>query len=675
MRCLNALTLATATALVSLPTGAAEGMWPLNLLPEAALEAHGLKPDLARLRAVAVNVGGGSGAFVSPHGLVLTNHHVISECLDQLSTPQRPLQTTGFVATKPSDALRCPGLVVKVLQGIDDVSDQIPDDAAGRKAAMARLTGPDCPRQEVCELVPLYGGAVHHRYRHRSWTDVRLVMAPEAQSANFGGDDDNFAYPRFAFDFALLRVHEASGQAHRPAHWLRPAQRPLQRGDAVLVVGHPYVTERQKSISQLEAERDHHMPLRIDRAARELEALRAYAQTHPDAQRQTMDMVLNLENTLKLARGELAALGTPSLTQRLRDEEATIRRTAATQPPWQAMAETEAAAARLAPWLSALLPPEGSVLDRVQRTLALRTERQRPVDERLDDFHEPDEEAETDRLSAEPPTALALEEWRLADHIGWMQARLGAEHPAVRIAMADQPDPGTAARHWLSGTALTMASHRRLLLKLDDDALAQHPDRLLRLALALHPELHRLRQAWESDVRLPRLAQAKALAQARWQSLGRGAPPDATGTLRLSFGRVSEQTLGGLRQPWFSTLGGLWARADGFHHQPPFDLAPRLAAARHRLDARTPLNFISTPDIVGGNSGSPILNAAGEWVGVVFDGNLDSLASAYGYDEARTRAVSVHLEAIRLALREVYPAQHLADEMGLRSTGLRQSRP
>lgn len=654
---------------------AAEGMWPLNLLPQDALQAHGLRPNVARLQAVSVNVGGASGSFVSPNGLVLTNHHVISECLDHLSTAQRPLQTTGFVAAKPGDALRCPGLVAKVLQGIDDVTDQIPADAAGRKAAIDRLTGPDCPAQQLCELVPLYGGAVHHRYRHRNWNDVRLVMAPEAQSANFGGDDDNFAYPRFAFDFALLRVYEANGKPHRPTHWLRPAQKPLQLGDAVMVPGHPYVTERQKTIAQLEAERDLHTPLWIDRASQELEALRAYARTSPEAQRQSMDMVLSLENGLKVIRGELVALRTPALMQRLRDEEAAIRRAASTQAPWEAVAQAEAAALRLAPLRAALQAPGGSLLGQVLQILAVRAERHRPADQRLEGFHDREAEQQAEELSADRPVHLALEQVRLAQHIAWMQSRLGPDHPWVRTAMGGQPNPEAAARHWLQGTALTDWSQRRSLLTLDDEALAQHPDRLVQLARALHPDLHRLRHAWEAEVRQPRLAQAKALAQARWQVQGRSAPPDATGTLRLSFGRVAEQDLGGLRQPWFSTLGGLWARADGFDHRPPFDLAPRLKAARQRLDDRTPLNFISTADIVGGNSGSPILNAAGDWVGVVFDGNLDSLSSAYVFDEARTRTVSVHLEAIRLALREVYRASHLADEMGLGKSGLRQSHP
>jgi len=675
MRPLPSLALAVAGALVGAPAPAAEGMWPLNLLPQAALEAHGLKPDVARLQAVSVNVGGASGSFVSPHGLVLTNHHVISECLDHLSTPARPLQSTGFVAAKPAQALRCPGLVAKVLQGIDDVTDQIPADTAGRKAAIDRLTGADCPKGEVCELVPLYGGALHHRYRHRTWNDVRLVMAPEAQAANFGGDDDNFAYPRFAFDFALLRVYEPNGQPHRPAHWLRPARHDLKLNDAVMVPGHPYVTERQKTLAQLEAERDLHTPLWIDRAAQELEALRAYAQTSPDAQRQTMDMVLNLENGLKVIRGELAALRTPALMQRLRDEESAIRRVAGSQAPWEAVAQAEAAAMRLAPLRTALQAPAGSLLGQVLQVLAVRAERHRPAEERLEGFHDREAEQQAEELGADRPVHLGVEQVRLTQYIAWMQARLGGEHPWVRTALAGQPDAAAAARHWLAGTALTDLAQRRALLTLDDDALARHPDRLVQLARALHPDLHRLRHEWETQVRQPRLAQARALAQARWQAQGRGAPPDATGTLRLSFGRVAEQDLGGLRQPWFSTVGGLWARADGFGHQAPFDLAPRLAAARPRLDDRTPLNFISTPDIVGGNSGSPILNAAGDWVGVVFDGNLDSLASAYVFDETRTRTVSVSLAAIRLALREVYPAQHLADEMGLGKSGLRQSRP
>ncbi len=645
--------------------GAAEGMWPLNMLPTTALSQARLQPNTAQLQGAAVNVGGASGGFVSANGLVLTNHHVVSDCIDKLSTAARPLQQTGFVAASPQDELRCPGLSVRVLVGIDEQL-RLPNQAAARKAAIHHLERKGCPASQVCQVVALYGGAVHQRYRYRNWSDVRLAMAPEGQAANFGGDDDNFGYPRFAFDFALLRVYDANGRPHHPAHWLRPTSSPLRLGDGVMVVGHPYQTERMLTVAQLEAQRDVLLPLRVQALEAELVGLRRFAAQSPEAARQVVDLINGAENSLKANRGELAALRDAAIFQLKRDEETRIRSQAGTSAPWDAVAQATQAQRTMAPTLAAMRMPYGSLLGDVLDGLAVHDESRRPAGQRLEAFSGVGASTIRETVSADRPVYLPLERARLAHFIERAQNLLGSEHAWVQTLLGGEATPQAAAQRWMTDTALVRARARRALLAEGTKAAPDVP--LLTLAQQLLPLYRAALQRSETEVHQALLTQADALAKARWQALGRSAAPDATGTLRLSWGRTAEVSLGGLRQPWASTFGGLWDRADAFAATPPFNLAPSVAAARNSIDPRVPLNFIATTDIVGGNSGSPVVNAQGEWVGVAFDGNLDSLAGNYVYDERSNRMVSVHIQAIGQALNTIYPASHLARELGLRQS-------
>jgi len=638
---------------------AAEGMWPLNLLPTQALREHGLEPRVALLQGATVQLPYGTGSFVSADGLVLTNHHVVSECIDALSSEREPLQQRGFVAATRRAERRCPGVEVQVLLGIDDVGALLPTDAAARRARIAMLEGAECPRGERCRVVALYGGAVQHRYRYRVWQDLRLVMAPEAQAANFGGDDDNFNYPRYAFDFALLRVYDADGRPHRPRHWLRPARQALREGDSLLVPGHPYRTDRLFTVAQLEAQRDHVLPEELAALDFELARLNAYAASGTEAERQVADLRATLENSRKAQRGALAALERPALLRLKAEEEARVRAAAASTAPWDAAARSAQAGARLARERIARELPAGSPLGLLVDLLSLREQRKLPAAQRLAAFTGAAEADLLPQLGADSRPYTALEAVRLRAHRDWATQRLGASHPWVQ-ALAETPD-------LLSEGELLNGAARLRLLELDDNALAEmsRSEPMLRLALRLLPLRLALARQIEVEVQAPLAGQTEAIARARWQLLGRDSAPDATFTLRLSFGRATEVSSAGTRHPWQTNFGGLYARADAFGGKPPFDLAPRVAAARSRIGAAEPLNFIGTPDIVGGSSGSPVLNADHQWVGLAFDGNLDSLAGQYLYDAVSNRMVGVHQRAILLALTRIYPARHLARELGL----------
>jgi hypothetical protein len=388
----------------------------------------------------------------------------------------------------------------------------------------------------------------------------------------------------------------------------------------------------------------------------ELALLRAHAARGPEAARQVADLQATLENSRKSRHGALEALLKPGLLKAKQAREAELR--AAGDAPWQAAARSAQAAARLAGEQHAIALPMNSQISLLVDALTLRAERLLPEKERLADFQGAAEAGLLAQLGGNSPFHADLEALRLRGHIERARTQLGAQHPWVQ-ALREAP----ASARWASG------AERLALLTRSDAELAADPDPLLRLAQALLPLRRDFERRWAAEVEQPLLGASEAIAQAGFQRYGSTQAPDATFTLRLSFGRAQGVTSGGYRHPWQTTFGGLYARADAFEHQPPFDLAPRVAAARERLPARAPLNFIGTPDIVGGNSGSPVLNARHEWVGLAFDGNLDSLAGDYVYDESSNRMVALHQEGIRLALTTIYPARHLAREMGLRQSG------
>lgn len=663
---MSALRLPIARALLALaalspllaasPARAAGGMWPLNLLPQQTLHEHGLQPDVELLQRASVLLPYGSGSFVSPQGLVLTNHHVISECVDALSSPRQPLQQRGFVAATRAAERRCPGVEVQVLQGIDDLSAELLAlDEAARSLRIAELEGVACPTGQRCRVVPLYGGALLQRYRSQVWNDVRLVMAPEMQAANFGGDDDNFNYPRFAFDFALLRVYEADGRPHRPSHWLRPAAQALRDGDALMVPGHPYRTERGLTVDQLQTLRDAVLPATLQALTFELDLLAGYARGSAEAERQVSELRATLENSRKARQGALDALQHPGLLQAKAEQEQRVRAGSPDTAAWDAVARSARAEARLAREHALRQLPHGSLLAGLVELLSLRAEQALPEADRLPAYRGAAAQQLLAQLGAEQRELPELEQARLEAYVGWARGQLGSDNPWAALLTAPPVLP-----RWSRGAA------RVALLTASDAQLAADPDPLLQLALSLVP-LHRdWQRRVEAEVRAPLQGASEAIAQARWAQLGREQAPDATFTLRLSFGRSAAITSAGLRHPWKTTMGGLFARADAFDGQAPFDLAPRVAAARGRLNPRTPLNFIGTPDIVGGNSGSPVLNSRHEWVGLAFDGNLDSLAGDYHYDGTSNRMVALHQQAIREALTKIYPATHLARELGLK---------
>ena len=680
--------LAATLLLAAGPAPADEGMWAFEHPPIAQIrERHGvtLTPAwLDALRAASVNYGA-SGSFVSDRGLLMTNHHVALSCIANVSSRGRDLARDGFLARRPADEIRCPGDAARVLVSTEDVTDAITQATAGarndeernsrRKIAIAEQES-RCKQSSGlrCEVVAMYSGALFQLYRFQEWEDVRLVFAPEYQAAFFGGDPDNFVFPRFALDVALFRVYDKAGQPVRPAHHLRLASQPLKDGDLVFSAGHPHQTERLMTLAQLNELRDVELPLHVASAENMQALLQAYSRRSPEAARQALDSLFGTENWLKSQRGQLDALRDPVVMARKADDEARFRAAyaklsapagsaaAAMTDPWQQIdAATQRHRSRAAElWTvgygyRTLFATAGQLVEQAY-------ERQLPEGERLPDYRDAAMNGMERELKAELPVYKDLEVVRLTGVLADAKRLLAADHPYLRATLGSDT-PEAAAERLIRSSSVDQAAERTRLLAGGVAAIEASTDPLIRAARAVYPLRRALQRFNEEQVQSPIERAAQALGQARFAIDGFKVPPDATGTLRLSYGVVRGYQSHGWTMPWKSTWGGWLARADSFDQRPPFNLPARIEKSRRQVDPRTPLNLVSTLDIIGGSSGSPVVNQRGEWVGLVFDSNLEALGGAFVYTDERARALSVHADAIVTALDQVYGAPALAREL------------
>ncbi len=656
-----------------------EGVWTFDHPPTQAIKStYGFdvgREWLDALRLSAVRVGGGaSGAFVSTDGLVLTNHHVALSCTQELSTASRDFVRDGFVARSRKDERTCPGYEVRRLESFDDVTDAMraavssTDEAAvtaERNIAIARLEN-DCSATTGlrCEVVTLYRGAVYQVYRYRVWTDVRLVIAPEARIGFFGGDADNFVFPRFDLDFALLRVYD-HGQPLKTPHHLRVGQRGLEEGDVVFAAGHPYSTDRLVTLAQLEFDRDARYPWMIASAKRQRQLLQQFAARSAESRRRAAGNLFGTENWLKSMAGEYKALQEVGLIKRKAEEEAQLRAYAGAigdADPWKRIETTTRKQASVL--------KESWVVGYGYRTLfgtaghlvELANERALPDGERLAKYRDSEVPTLVLQLTQDAPIYKDLEIARVAGY--WQEAldTLGADHPFVKRVLGGR-SPLDAATAAIEASKLDRVDERKRLVDGGLAAVNASSDPLIVLARSVYPLRRRLAKFEEVEIDTPIRQGADAIGRLRFKRSGTDTYPDATGTLRLSYGAVRGYDADGTLTPWRTNFWGLYARSAAFGAQSPFDLPATWVAKQRQLALGTPLNFVSTLDIIGGSSGSPVVDRDGALVGLIFDGNLEALAGRYVYTDDKARAIAVDARAIVEALTNVYGVRHLVDEM------------
>jgi hypothetical protein len=661
-----------------------EGMWtfenpPTKLIQEKyhfTLTKAWL--DHVRLSSVRLN-DGGSGSFVSPHGLLLTNHHVARGQLQKSSTAAKDYIKDGFYAASPADELKSPDLEVNVLMSTEDVTSRVnaatknaknaEDEFAARKSVIATIESESLQKTGLrSDVVTLYQGGEYWLYRYKKYTDVRIVFAPEQQTAFFGGDPDNFTYPRYDLDMALFRVYE-NGKPIETPNYLKWNPKGAAAGDLVFVSGNPGSTQRLDTLTQLEYQRDTYLPNILNILHARIAVLEKFSATSPEHARQAGSQIFGLQNSLKALGGELKGLKDPHVMDTKREDEAKFKSAVMRNPElkakyagaWDQIAEAESKAAARAKqqFYHGLDSPLANTAMTIVEYVA---EIKKPDGKRLPGFHDAQLESLRFQLLSHAPTYKDMEIARMTGALELDLAHVGSDDPFVKTVLNGKT-PHEAAVQMIGGTRLDDPALRKQLIEGGETAVASSTDPEIVLARKLDPLRREMIKWTEDNVASVEQRAGEQLGKARFAVFGRSTYPDATFTLRLSYGTVKGYPMNGTQAPPKTTFYGLYDRAAGFDYKPPFDVTPRWRDAAPKLDLSTPFNFVSDNDIIGGNSGSPVIDRNGEIVGLVFDGNIESLVGDFVFDGETNRTVSVHTAAMTEALSKLYGAAKLLDEL------------
>lgn len=665
-----------------------EGMWLYNSFPKDKVKAkYGFEPsqqwlDQVRLSSVRFN-NGASGSFVSADGLTLTNHHVGADCIEQLSTGGRDYMKTGFYAHSLAEESKCPDLELNQLLSMEDVTTQV---NAAVKPAMSAADAGEAARAAMsaiekscsgstglrCDVVTLYAGAVYNLYRYKKYTDVRLVFAPEFDAAFFGGDPDNFTYPRYDLDVAFFRVYEDNKPARlgNYLHWSRAG---VKEGDLIFLSGNPGSTDRLKTVSELEFLRDVSYPLHLTFLPRRIALLQGFSSISDENARIAGGELFGYQNLYKRINGSEQGLRDEHLMAAKALDERNLRAAITSNPklnaevgdPWSAIAQAMAAEKKnylSYCYLERFYGFNSELAELARKLVRVTEEKTKPNGERLREYADSKLPSLEQQLFSTAPIYKSVETVDLADSLADMQQAMGENNPTVQKVLRGKT-PDEVARNLIDGTKLDDVAVRKQLYAGGVRAVEASSDPLIVLARSVDPDARAVRKVNDDEVEAVEGQEGAKIAKARFAEAGFHEPPDATFTLRLAYGVVRGYTEGNRVIPYFTTFAGLYQHSADHGNQPPYRLPERWMVSKPKLNLDTPLNFVATADSVGGSSGSPLVNQAGEIVGVNFDGNMQAVPRNFFFDDKLGRNVSVDVRGIQEALRNLYGATALADEL------------
>jgi len=672
--------------LLVLPIFADEGMWLFNKPPKDILQKkYGFTMSqefMDHLRLSSISFGGASGSFISPDGLVLTNHHVGQGALQNLSTKDRDLMKTGFYARTRGEELKVPGMELRVLREMEDVTDKVlgaekpgmtpAEGAAARGKVMAALEKETMEKTGLRGVVvTLYAGGMYHLYKYKLYNDVRIVFAPEYAIAFFGGDQDNFTYPRYDIDICLFRIYE-NDQPVRSDNYIKWSTAGLKEGDLVFCSGHPGSTGRLLTYAQLEFLRDTSYPFTIANYKRRQAYMHEYGSRGAEQARIALRNLFGIENSLKATTGYQSGLLDKALMEKKLKEEQALRSSVAKNPDlegqfggaWDEVAAAEKAYASFYKPMVFFERANGfytTYFTIARNIVRLAMERPKPNADRLREYRDAGLPSVERGILSPAPIYDEFETLKLSDSLAQLQEELG-DWQETRWILGGR-SPQDVARELVAGTKLRDLAVRKKLLDGGLEAVYQCQDPMIKLALLVDPVSRGLRARYEKEVDAVETRNGARIAQAMFKLEGTSIPPDATGTLRLSFGVVKSYLENGKKIPYETTFAGLYERSDKAGNKDPYVLPESFLKKKSAVRLSAPVDFVSTADSIGGNSGSPLVNRKGEFVGVLFDGNIQSLPTRFVYEDKISRSVMVHGQGIIEALLKVYDAKPLVDEI------------
>ncbi len=674
------------TMFLCLPSFADEGMWLFEAFPKDKVQAtYGFSPSqewLDHVRLSSARAPNGSSSFVSADGLIFTNHHIAQGCVHDLSTNGKDYMKNGFYAPTRAEEPKCPGVEFVVLENISDVTSRV---NAAAKPGLSDAEAGKAQREEMstiekecsvngmrCDVVTLYSGALYHLYKYKKYDDVRLVFAPEFDIAFFGGDPDNFEYPRYDLDISFFRAYE-NGQPAKIDNYLKWSKNGIQDGDLVFVPGHPGRTGRLLTVDQLEFLRDYQYPMLLASYPKRLAAIQKYVDQSAENSRQAEHDIFGIQNSFKAVTGYEGGLKNPQIMGKKSADEKELKSYVSSDPerqkqygdPWSAISKAVGVQKEIYQplfYVDNMAGFRGELADYARKIVRSAHEKEKPSNERIRGFQDSALPTLEQELFSTAPVYKGLEKVLLTESFTEMQDVLGANNESVKQAL-DGKTPEQRATEVIDGTKLDDVAVRKQLYEGGQKAVEASTDPLIVMMRTVEPAAVAVHMRNEDEVDSVLRKNAGNIAKIHFAQGGLSVPPDATFTLRLSYGAVKGYQENGKNIPWFTTMGGAFEHAAAHGSKPPYELPASWIKAKSSLDLKTVYDTASTPDIIGGNSGSPVINKDAEVVGIIFDGNIESLPWNFVYDDVQGRSVATDSRAIIEALRKIYQADALATEL------------